>query len=130
MLSPKMLNNLSACFVFVVVQSHTFKAIVNMITDILFGGELMVEIDVHKSETKTEKETSTSLDVNEIIGKVRSFVDTIKEMGTSGEPMAVSVEGFNVSVNKEGSEYTLGVNLSLALKPKGKSTTAESAASP
>ena len=40
------------------------------------------------------KIASGSLDVNEIIGKVRDFVDNIKEMSLDGEPMAVIVEGF------------------------------------
>jgi hypothetical protein len=52
----------------------------------------MVEIEVHKSETATEKASSANLDVNEIIGKIRTFVDS-KEM-SAGVTMAVSVEVF------------------------------------
>jgi hypothetical protein len=78
----------------------------------------LVEIEVHKSEACGEKASTTSLDVNELVGKIRDFVGNIKEMSPGGEPMAVSVEAFNVSVGKLHEEYTLGVQLSLVLKPK------------
>ncbi len=78
----------------------------------------MVEIEVRKSEAGTDKVESTNLDVNEIIGKVRSFVDSIREMGNEGEPMAVSVEGFNVSLGKAGGEYEFALKLNLSFKPK------------
>lgn len=78
----------------------------------------MVEIEVRKSETPTEKAESANLDVNEIIGKVRMFIDNIKEMRSSGEPMAVSVEGFNFAVDKMEGEYDLTLKLNLAFKPK------------
>ncbi len=78
----------------------------------------MVEIEVHKTEPGTEQTETTNLDVNEIIGKVRNFVDSVRSMSSSGEPMAVSVEGFNFSVGKVGSEYDLTVKLNLTFKPK------------
>ena len=78
----------------------------------------MVEIEVRKSEAGSEKAERTNLDVNELIGKVRGFVDGIRELSVGGEPMAVSVEGFNFSVGKADGEYTLGLNVSLAFKPK------------
>ena len=53
----------------------------------------MVEIEVRKAEPGTTHTESTNLDVNEIIGKVRTFVDSIKEMSAGGEPMTVNVEG-------------------------------------
>jgi len=78
----------------------------------------VVEIEVRKSETPTEKAESANLDVNEIISKVRTFIDNIKEMRSSGEPMETRVEGFNFSVAKEGGEYDLTLKLNLAFKPK------------
>ena len=78
----------------------------------------MVEIEVRKSEAGTEKTSSTNLDVNEIIGKVRNFVSSIREMSPNGEPMQVSVEAFNVSVGKENGEYDFTLKLSLVFKPK------------
>ena len=75
----------------------------------------MVEVELRKSGAEPEK---TVLDVNEIIGRVRGFVDSIKEMSLGGQPMAVSVEGFNFSVGKADREYTLGLNVTLAFKPK------------
>ena len=78
----------------------------------------MVEIEVRKSEAGTEKASSTNLDVNAIIGKVRDFVGTVREMSAGGEPMAVSVECFNFSVDKAAGGYDLGLKLNLAVKPK------------
>ena len=78
----------------------------------------MVEIEVRKSEAGTEKSSSTNLDVNEIIGKVRDFVSSIREMSPDGQPMQVSVEGFNVSIGKEHGEYDFTLKLSLVFKPK------------
>ena len=46
------------------------------------------------------------------------FIDNIKEMRSSGEPMAVSVEGFNFAVDKMEGEYDLTLKLNLAFKPK------------
>lgn len=79
----------------------------------------MVEIEVHKAQPGSTTGTeNTSLDVNEIIGKVRSFVDSIREMSSEGEPMKVSLEGFNVTVGKDHDEYEFALKLSLVLKPK------------
>ncbi len=78
----------------------------------------MVEIEVRKTEPGSTQTETTSLDVNEIIGKVRGFVDSMKSMSSSGEPMAVSVEGFNFSVGKVGGEYDLTMKLNLSFKPK------------
>jgi hypothetical protein len=78
----------------------------------------MVEIEVRKSEAVGEKATITNLDVSEIIGKVRAFVDNIREMSAGGEPMTVSVEGFNFSLAKEQGEYDLTLKVNLLFKPK------------
>jgi hypothetical protein len=78
----------------------------------------MVEIDVHKTEPGTTQTTSTSIDINEIVGKIRDFVGSIKDMSSSGEPMSVSVEGFNVAVSKDRGEYEFALKLNLVLRPK------------
>ncbi len=78
----------------------------------------MVEIEVRKSEPGTEKVESTNLNVNEIISRVRGFVDSVRNMSIGGEPMSVSVEGFNFSVGKTGGEYDLTLKLNLVFKPK------------
>ena len=83
----------------------------------------MVEIEVRKAETRLESASSTKLDVNEIINKVRSFVDGIREMSVGGEPMAVSVDAFNFSVGKSDGQYDLSLNLNLTFKPKEEKTT-------
>jgi hypothetical protein len=85
----------------------------------------LVEIEVRKSEAKTGSTETTNLDVNEIINKMRSFVDNVRRMGSSGEAMAVSVESFNFSVSKEAGEYDLTIKLSLIIKPKEKEVTAD-----
>jgi hypothetical protein len=78
----------------------------------------MVEIEMHKTEPTTQATSTTSLDINDIIGKVRDFVGGIKEMSAGGEPMSVSVEGFNVAVSKDKGEYEFALRLNLVLKPK------------
>lgn len=79
----------------------------------------MVEIEVRKAQTgSTANIENTSLDINEIIGKVRGFVDSIREMSSEGEPMKVSLEGFNVTVGKDHDEYEFALKLSLVFKPK------------
>ena len=79
---------------------------------------LLVEVEVHKSELVTEKTQTATLDLKELVDKVRDFVDKIKEMNVGGEPMAVSVDGFNFSVGKAGGKYDLKVSVNLGLKPK------------
>ncbi len=78
----------------------------------------VVEIDVHKSDSETGETTNTNLDINEIIGKVRNFVDGIRDMSSGNEPMSVSVEGFNIAVSKEHGEYEFALKLNLVFKPK------------
>lgn len=78
----------------------------------------MVEIEVRKSEAGTEKVSSTNLDVNAIIGRVRDFVGSVRAMSTGVQPMDVSVEGFNFSVGKANGEYDLTLKLNLVFKPK------------
>jgi hypothetical protein len=79
---------------------------------------VLVEIEVHKSETAEKPAENTNIDINEIIGKVRSFVDSIREMSANGEPMTVSVDTFNVSVGKDKEEYEFAMKLGLVIKPK------------
>lgn len=75
-------------------------------------------VGVRKSEAEPEKVASASLDVNEIIGKVRGFVDSIREVSVGGQPLAVSVEGFNFSLGKADGKYDLKLNVNLSFKPK------------
>jgi hypothetical protein len=85
----------------------------------VFGGELrVVEIEVRKTEPDRVTADTTNLNVNEIIGKIRTFVDSIRDMSANGEPMTVSLEGFNVNVGKEHDEYEFALKLSLVFKPK------------
>ncbi len=83
----------------------------------------MVEIDVHKTEPITGETSTTSLDINEIIGRVREFVGSIKDMSSGAEPMSVSVEGFNVAVSKDKAEYEFALKLNLVLRPKSATAT-------
>ena len=78
----------------------------------------MVEIEVLKSEPGLERVESTNIDVNEIITKVRSFIESIKGMSADGKPVAVNVEGFNFSVGKAQGEYDLVLKLNLSFRPK------------
>jgi hypothetical protein len=77
----------------------------------------MVEVEIHKRPPAAQPETST-LDINDIVGKVRNFVDSIRTMQSDGQPMKVSVEGFNVTVGKEHDAYEFGLKLNLVIKPQ------------
>lgn len=79
----------------------------------------MVEIEIHKQPPTTQPE-NTTLDINEIVGKVRSFVDSIRTMQSDGQPLKVSLEGFNVTVGKEHDEYEFALKLNLVFKPQAK----------
>jgi hypothetical protein len=83
----------------------------------------MVEIEIHKHPPASEPE-NTTLDINEIVGKVRSFVDSIRMMQTEGQPMKVSLEGFNVTVGKDHDEYEFALKLNLVFKPQQAKTEA------
>jgi hypothetical protein len=80
--------------------------------------KLVVEIDVHKIEPGSGQTTSTNLDINEIVGKIREFVGSIHDMSSGAEPMSVSVEGFNVAVSKDKGEYEFALKLNLVFRPK------------
>ncbi|MCW4003419.1 MAG: hypothetical protein NWE95_05860 [Candidatus Bathyarchaeota archaeon] len=83
----------------------------------------MVEIEVCKATPSTEEETqTTTLDINEMINRVRDFVNSIKNMYGNGQPMDITVEAFNFSIGKTGTEYELSVKLNLTFKPHGKAT--------
>jgi len=77
----------------------------------------MVEAEVIKAEPKTGKESVTSIDLNEIIEKVRDLIGNFKEM--SGKPMNVKVDSFNFTFSKasEG-EYGLNVDTKIVITPK------------
>jgi hypothetical protein len=78
----------------------------------------MVDVEVRISETGMEKVKNVNLDVNELISKVRDFVDSIKEMSIGGQRMAVNVDGFNFSVGKADGKYDLSLNVNLSFTPK------------
>lgn len=83
----------------------------------------MVEIEVRKATPSTEEETqTTTLDINEMINRVRDFVNSIKNMYGNGQPVDITVEAFNFSIGKTGTEYELSVKLNLTFKPRGKAT--------
>jgi hypothetical protein len=80
--------------------------------------------EIREAGVEPVKVASASLDLNEIISKVRNFVDGIKEMTLGEKPMAVSVEGLDFSVGKAEGKYDLSLSLSLAFKPKAFSSVA------
>ena len=73
-------------------------------------------MQTRQSEPETENASTTKIDITEIIGKVRGFVDNVREM--SGKPMDVSVGSFNFSVGKMNGEFNLSLNTKIAIKPK------------
>jgi hypothetical protein len=80
----------------------------------------LAEIEVRKAaDVEGAKTTQTaSLDVNEIIGKVKTFVDSVRDMGAGKENMTVNVEDFNVSMSKEKGAYEFNLKLNMLVKPQ------------
>ncbi len=78
---------------------------------------MLVEVEVSQYEDE-EKFASAKMDVNEIISKVRDFVDNIKETHVDGQRMAVGVDNFNFSVGKSEENYNLKLNMVFRLFPK------------
>ena len=85
----------------------------------------MVEVEVPNSSTGSKKATTANFDVNDLISRVRDFVDSIKEASLGGQRMTVNVEGFNFSVGKEGKKYDLSVSVNLSFNPKTTEAEAE-----
>jgi hypothetical protein len=102
------------------LQSHTFKLPLPPLP-IWLSLEVklqMVEVEIHKHPPTTSETENTTLDINEIVGKVRSFVDSIRTMQSDGQPLKVSLEGFNVAVGKDHDEYEFALKLNLVFKPQ------------
>jgi hypothetical protein len=78
----------------------------------------MVEIQVRKAEPESARAKSTGLDVNALVVKIRDFVDSIRMLAPSGEPMSVKVEGFSFSVGSKDGGADLFLKLNLSIKPK------------
>jgi hypothetical protein len=89
----------------------------------------LVDVEVFKSETDSDKATTAKFDVNDLISRVRDFVENIREASLGGQRMAVNVEGFNFSVGKEGKKYDLSVSVNLSFNPKKTESEAEQQAS-
>ena len=63
-----------------------------------------VEFEVHSGEGEKEKAANVSVDVNDLVDKVKDFVESIRETSLGGHKVAVNVEGFNFSVGKSGGQ--------------------------
>jgi len=82
-----------------------------------------VKVESHNSEGGAEKPKSMNLDANEVIGKVRGFVEGFKVVSVGGQKLAVSVEGFSFSVGQTQGKLDLKVGVSLAFTPKAAAAT-------
>ena len=85
---------------------------------ILFGFlevKSAVEIEAHVSEP--EIKTETSIDVTEIVDKVKALVKNVRDM--AGKPMDVKIDNFSFNFSKlAGNEYELAVNTKIVIKQK------------
>jgi hypothetical protein len=75
------------------------------------------ELEMPKNDAVDEK-NFVNLDVNEIIGKVRDFVDNIKQINHAGQKMTVNIDGFNFSFGKADGQYDLDLKVNFVIKPK------------
>ena len=78
----------------------------------------MVEIEVRKSEPETATEKTTTLDIGDIINKVRDLVSSARQMSPDGKPVSVKLESFNFTFGKENGEYDLNLTTRLTIAPK------------
>ena len=77
----------------------------------------MAQVEITKDEAKTGKETTTEIDVTQVIDNVRSLVNSVREI--AGKPMDVKVDNFNFTFNKAADgEYGLSVDTKIIIKPK------------
>jgi hypothetical protein len=107
--------------VFVALCSHTCLKRLSPVFCCCFGGDfglVDVEFEVHSGDGEKEKVANVSVDVNDLVDRVRDFVESIRETSLGGNKVAVNVEGFNFSVGKNGGKYDLKVNVSLSFTPK------------
>lgn len=80
---------------------------------------MLVDVEVEVSQyADGEKFTSAKMDVNEIISKVRDFVDSVKETTVDGKRMEVGVDNFNFSIGKTEGKYNLKLNVTFSFSPK------------
>ena len=75
-------------------------------------------IEVRNSEGGVKKVKGAGLDVMEIISKVRSFVERVKEFSAADQPITINMEGFSFSAGKVNGVYDLTLQLNLTFKPK------------
>ena len=52
---------------------------------------MLVEMEIRQSNPETEKATTTKIDINEIIGKVKDFVDSIKRCLQTANPWQLTL---------------------------------------
>ncbi len=83
----------------------------------------MVEMEIRQSKPETETVTTTNIDINQIIGKIREFIESIRGMSGDGKPMTVRVDSFNFAVDKDKEEYTVTFRSKLAITPKEEAAT-------
>ena len=80
-------------------------------------GILMVDVVASGSLGGSVKVSVGNFDVNELIGKVRGYVDNLKTVSVGGQKLAVSVEGFSFSVGQSGGKLDLKLGVDLAFTP-------------
>ena len=78
----------------------------------------MVDVEASRSDGGPVKVSVGNFDVNELIGKVRGFVDNLKTVPVGSQKLAVSVEGFSFSVGQSGGKLDLKIGVDLAFTPK------------
>ncbi|GEM_PF-4030767 len=77
----------------------------------------MVDVEASGSLGGSVKVSVGNFDVNEIVGKVRGYVDNLKTVSVGDQKLAVSVEGFSFSVGQSGGKLDLKLDVDLAFTP-------------
>ena len=78
----------------------------------------MVKIEVGKSQPLKVNVSETTIDINQIMNKVKEKAANVSSPTLFGQPIDMKLDGFNFSVGKSNRNYKLGVVLELGIKRK------------
>lgn len=75
-------------------------------------------MEIRQSKPESETVTTTNIDINQIISRIREFIYSIKGMSGDGKPITIRVDSLNFAVDKDKGEYTVTFRSKLAIAPK------------
>jgi hypothetical protein len=80
----------------------------------------MVKVEMSGSDPGKVKVSGTSIDINQVISKVRELAEKVKQPSIGGQAFAISVDGFSFSIGKAKKTYKTRLSLDVGITRKGK----------